>query len=320
MRIEVVALALFDLHCDTLYECYRKGYSLTVNPLHTDLTRGRHYAPWCQVFAVWIPDLLKGEEAFSFCLDALHFARAEAAANASEIAFVTDCDEMLKTAECGRCAALLAVENGAAIGGKTERIVQLAALGVRVMTLTWNGENEWGYGCGCASQKGLKPFGKEALLTLVKAGIVPDVSHLNEAGFWDVAEQISASFIASHSLSFSVCPHPRNLTDRQFTEIARRNGIVGLCFCKEHLGEQSLEAIRRHAEHFLALGGENTVALGGDLDGTFLPPEWQGMAVYEKLADHLAKKGWRDALIHRVFYQNAANFFVSTLHSQELPL
>ena len=313
-------MSLFDLHCDTLYEAYRNGFSLHVNPLHIDLTRGRRYAPWCQVFAVWVPDSLQGERAFPFCRNVLEFAKAEAAAHKSGITLVSDKDDFENACNGDACVGILAVENGAAIGGKISRIYELAALGVRVMTLTWNGENEWGYGCDCDKSKGLKPFGKEALPALESAGIVVDVSHLNEAGFWDVASLATKPFMAGHSLSAAVHPHRRNLTNRQFQEVMQRGGLVGLCFCKDHLGEPSFERVRRHAEHFLSLGGENTVALGGDLDGTVLPPEWRGMAVYEQLADYLAQKGWSDALIERVFYKNAANFFHSALLSRQLPL
>lgn len=311
-------MALFDLHCDTLYKAYQKGYSLTVNPLHIDLTRGKHNAPWCQVFAVWVPDTLRGEAAFSFCSEVLEFAGAEAAACSPRLRFVRGGEELKESLSKHDCIGILAVENGAAIGGKITHLYELAARGVRIMTLTWNGENEWGYGCGCEARLGLKPFGIEALDTLDRLGIVPDVSHLNEAGFWDVVSHTAKPFIASHSLSATVHPHPRNLNDRQFEEIVRRGGLVGLCLCEAHLGDASLDAVRRHAEHFLSLGGEKSVALGGDLDGTTLPHEWRGVAVYECLHEYFSQKGWKDSLIEAVFFKNAANFFYSTLQSPKL--
>ena len=313
-------MALFDLHCDTLYEAYQKGYSLTVNPLHIDLTRGKQYTPWCQVFAVWVPDTLRGEAAFSFCLEVLEFAGAEAAACSSHFCFVRGAEQLKAGLPIHDCVGILAVENGAAIGGKITHLYELAARGVRVMTLTWNGENEWGYGCSCDARLGLKPFGIEALHALERLDIVPDVSHLNEAGFWDVASHTTKPFIASHSLSSAVHPHPRNLNDRQLEEIVRRGGLVGLCLCEAHLGSASFDAVRRHAEHVLSLGGEHTIALGGDLDGTTIPAAWGGIALYERLAEYLAQKGWKTSLIEAVFFKNAANFFYSTLQSPKLPV
>ena len=313
-------MSLFDLHCDTLYAAYQNGYSLAVNPLHVDLTRGRAYAPWCQVFAVWIPDTLRGDTAFSFCAEVLEFAGAEAAACAPHLHMLRQDESLAVAMDEHDCVGILAVENGAAIGGKLDRLYELLARGVRMLTLTWNGENEWGYGCGCDAKLGLKPFGLEALSMAESLGIVPDVSHLNEAGFWDVVTHTTQPFIASHSLSATVHPHPRNLTDRQFEAIVQRRGLVGLCLCEAHLGEASFEAVRRHAEHFLSLGGEHTLALGGDLDGTALPRGWNGIALYERLADHLMKKGWSERGIEAVFFKNAANFFDSTLQSAKLPV
>ena len=308
---------LFDLHCDTVGECFRGGWSLDVNPLHWDLTRASRYAPCCQVFAVWIPDALRGYAAYDYTIDVLHFVRAQAAALSDRLQIVVDEDGLRQARKNGRIAALWGIESGAALDGDVARVETFAAIGVRVMTLTWNGENELGYGCECPHDKGLKPFGRQVFGELRRCGIIPDVSHLNEAGFWDAVAIDDRPLIASHSLSRQVWNHPRNLTDDQFVEMVRRGGLVGLNFCKSHLGEQSFDAVRRHAEHFLSLGGEKIVALGGDLDGTKLPPAWDGVAVYESLAEYLYKKGFGEDLIHRIFYQNAADFFASTLQMQE---
>ena len=310
-------MKLFDLHCDTVGECYRGGWSLDVNPLHWDLTRGSRYTPCCQVFAVWVPDTLRGFAAYDYTTDVLHHFHAQAAAFADRLSIVTDAGGLQQAQERGCVAAIVAVEGGAALMGDLSVVKDLAALGVRVLTLTWNGENEWGYGCECPADLPLKPFGRAALKELCRAGIVPDVSHLNEAGFWDVAATIDRPFIASHSLSRRVCDHPRNLTDRQVSEIVRRGGLVGLNFCKVHLGEQTFDAVHRHLEHLLSLGGERVVALGGDLDGTSLPKSWGGVAVYETLAEYLYKNGYSERLIHRIFYQNAADFFAVTLQMRE---
>lgn len=306
-------MRLFDLHCDTIYECYRKGFSLDINPLHTDLTRGGRYAPWGQVFAVWIPDTCRGEAAFDCCCDALHWLRAQVAALTDRVSLVGDTATWDAAANNGRCLAIPAVEGGAALAGKIENLAVLSVLGVRILTLTWNGSNELGHGCGSGCADGLTPFGKAAVREMERLGIVPDVSHLNDAGFWDVAAVTDHPFMASHSLSRAVHDHPRNLTDDQFREIVRRGGVVGLNFCGAHLGEQTFEAIYRHADHFLSLGGERAVALGGDLDGTDLPDDWGGVAVYGNLADYLAKKGWSQVLLERIFFENAANFLYNRL-------
>ncbi len=306
-------MRLFDLHCDTLYECEKQGFSLTVNPLQLDLTRGRRYTPWSQVFAVWVPDTLRGRAAFEWCCDCLHSARAQAASYKDRLAVVTDTDSWNNAMTGNRCAAILAVESGAAIAGDILNLSALFRLGVRVLTVTWNGENEWGYGCECDAANGLKPFGKQAVKEAQRLGMVIDVSHLNEGGFWDVAEMTQAPFIASHSVSYVVHPHVRNLKDDQFTAIVKHGGVVGINFCKAQLGEQTFDALYRHLDHFLSLGGERAVAFGGDLDGTDLPLSWGGIAVYESLWEYLSKKGYKDALLRQIFFENAAKFFADAL-------
>ena len=134
-------MELFDLHCDTVGECYRGGWSTDVNPLHWDLTRGSRYDPCCQVFAVWIPDTLRGYAAYDYCTEGLHHFRAQAAALSDRLSLVTDAGGLRPS---GKVAAIAAVESGAALAGELSAVGELAALGVRVLTLTWNGENELG--------------------------------------------------------------------------------------------------------------------------------------------------------------------------------
>lgn len=310
-------MRLFDLHCDTLTVCCRENVSLCLNDKEVDLRRGRRYRPWCQVFAVFIPDALRGTAAFRYAKRVLAYAREQEKRYPQQLTFVTDGEGLKKAAGSERCVGILAIEGAAALNGRTEHIARFAALGVRVMTLTWNGENELGYGCLTTDGKGLTPFGRRAVREMHRRGIVPDVSHLNEAGFWDVATLSDAPFIASHSLSRAVHEHPRNLTDAQFKEIRRRGGLVGLNFDADQLGEPSFEAIYRHTAHYLSLDGERTVALGGDLDGTVLPEEWRGLEMYEPLWEYLAGKGLSESVLERIFFQNSFDFFANTLQSEE---
>ena len=299
-------MRLFDMHCDTLYECRKRGRALARNDLHIDLTRGRQYQPWGQVFAVWMPDTLRGEAAFVQCAETLHFAKTQEAGGRVRFA---ETGALQNAFAEGRCGSVLAVEGGSALAGELRHVDDLRALGVRVLTLTWNGSNELGHGClsGCAD--GLTPFGRAAVKRMEEVGIVADVSHLNERGFWDAADLSERPFIASHSVSAAVNPHPRNLTDEQFLEIRRRGGVVGLNLCADQLGGQSFEQFERHWVHFLELGGEYTVGLGCDLDGTHLPDEWNGIAVMAALYETLYRKNYEEACLDRLFFSNCYNFF-----------
>ncbi len=307
-------MKLFDMHCDTLYECYTHQQELLENPFHIDLQRGCQYDTWIQVFAVWLPDTLRGPVAFASCREILEFAQAQAAAYPDKLRLVED-GTALRADEPGRCQGILAVEGAGMLGGEVAHVDALRAYGVRILTLTWNGENELGCGCGADSARGLTPFGREVVRRLGETGILPDVSHLNERGFWEVAELARGPFIASHSVSAAVHDHPRNLTDAQFGAIREAGGIVGLNFCDGQLGGQSFEQIERHLYHYLSLDGEKTVALGCDLDGTALPDDWGGIQVMERLYAYFLRKGYSQDCLERLFFQNAFDFFRNALTS-----
>ncbi len=299
-------MRLFDLHSDTAYECYRKGESLAVNSCEVDLRRGCRYSPWCQVFAVWVPDTVRGEQAWHLCCDMLKYAGQQ---STDTFCFSQTCSQLKTAVSKGHTVGLLGVEGGAALAGRPERVAELAELGVKVITITWNGSNELGNGCMAEDVGGLTDIGKQAVREMERCGIVPDVSHLNEAGFWDVAAITKLPFIASHSVSMTVNEHPRNLRDDQFCEVRDRGGLVGLTLCSEQLGKQSFEGVYRHLDRYWELDGVDTVALGFDLDGTDIPPEWQGIGVYELFAEYLLKRGVDDKSVERLFFDNAYQFF-----------
>ncbi len=307
-------MRLFDMHCDTLYECSIGGYSLSENELQLDLTRGLAYNSWAQVFAVWMPDTLRGNAAWIQCRSILELAQKETILNPKFRIIYNEAD-LDFAIQNNVCAAVLAVEGGSALAGNLETLGLLASMGVKIITLTWNGSNELGHGCESLCNDGLTEFGKKAIKAMEKLNIIPDVSHLNQAGFWDVMENTNNPIIASHSVSAAICDHPRNLTDDQFKAIMKRGGVVGLNLCESHLGEQSFECLQKHLEHYLSLGGEHTVAFGCDFDGTDLPPEWGGIEVMEKIYEYFQRKNYEESLLDRLFFGNCYDFFHSALTS-----
>lgn len=297
-------MQLFDLHCDTLYETYTKKYPLSKNDGHIDLLRAVRYEPYVQTFAVWIPENLRGDAAWDFC------CRVLSSADDLPIHFCCKGENLDDCLRRHTKVGLLAVEGGAVLGEDVARIDALAARGVRYLTLTWNGENALGNGCLSPCCDGLTRFGKAVVRRMEKVGVTVDVSHLNEAGFWDVAECSTRPFIASHSNAAAVCPHPRNLTDAQFRRIVECGGLVGLNLYADFLGEATFEAVERHWYHFLELGGENTVAFGADFDGAAMPVTWNGIAVMEQIFEFLYRKNYDSDLLSRLFFSNCYNFFL----------
>lgn len=286
----------FDLHCDTMTECFLHDKPLKENDLHVNLQKANALERYVQCYAVWIPDDLRGEAAFQrFCQIADRLDK-EAAENHIE-------DE-----------AILTVENGAALGGKLENIAEFQKKGVKMCTLTWNGENELGRGVMAEGSRGLTDFGKQAIRGFEEAGIVVDISHASPELFYDVAEIASKPLVASHSNAKAVCGHPRNLTDEQFGIIKGSGGLVGLNFYKAFLNDQpenaSMLDVLRHAEHFLALGGEDTLAMGGDWDGAALPEDMAaGLGAVPEMYELFLRHQYPESLVEKIFYGNAARFF-----------
>ena len=136
------------------------------------------------------------------------------------------------------------------------------------MNLTWNNPNALS-GTNCEEpERGLSEQGRAFVREMQRLGMLVDVSHLSDPGFWDVIEIARWPIMASHSNSRAVWDHTRNLTDDMFTAIIKNHGVVGLNLCREFVGgAEDIDALAGHLEHFLSLGGEKTVALGGDLDG-----------------------------------------------------
>ena len=302
-------MRLFDLHCDTLGPATDVRAAFSQNTLAVDLRRGRRFSSWTQTFAAWVPDGLSAATARGRCAALLDTARRW-------MAETTDYCPVAGVAELTgvepACRAILSVENGGALSPDEAYLTALYDRGVRMVTLTWNGDNPWGSGC-FGTGGGLTDAGRWAVRALEGRGMVVDVSHLSAEGFRQVERAARRPFVATHSNAAGVFSHPRNLTDDQFRAIRACGGVVGLNLYGEHLGDWSFSAVQRHLEHFLSLDGERTVCFGTDLDGMTVPSQWNGIAVMERLWQHLAQQGYPDELLDAVFYQNAASFFRKAL-------
>lgn len=304
----------FDLHCDTILACETQNLPLLHNHLHVDMERGSALGAYAQCFAVFIEDSLPREQAFPLFLRAAGRLRAQCEEHADRMLFCTEPGDLTRAGEANKIAAILMIENGAALAGSLAHLEQAAALGVKLMTLTWNGENELGGGAGTDGKTGLKPFGREALRKMEELGVIADVSHACDRLFYDVAEYSTGPIVASHSNARAVCPHRRNLTDEQFAVIRQKEGLVGLNFYRSFLREDADRAditdILRHAEHFLSLGGENVLAMGGDFDGAEMPIGIRGLQSVPDLYEAFLRENYPETLLDKIFFQNAQSFFI----------
>lgn len=311
--------AIIDLHCDTLTDC---GYPpqpgvdalndprkmLSLDGLPRDVR-------WAQFFAVFIPDEVRGQQAIDFFDRYAARFRRQAEQYASRLVPCRTWSEIAAAWAQGKAAGVLTVENGSVLAGRLDRIPVLAQAGVRALTLTWNGENE--LGSGSATNRGLTPLGREAIPELERAGILLDVSHLNDAGLDDLLQRAQKPFLATHSNARSVCGHRRNLTDEQIRELVRRGCLIGLNYCVHFLrpGGQGagLDDLMRHIEHFFRLGAEGCLALGSDYDGTDVPPELNRAGKAPGLLDYFLERGLTLAQAEGILYRNAQTFLQTNL-------
>lgn len=289
-------MQIFDLHADTPSLLFYEKKSFADPSLHFSAGDLENWEHSTQVLALFCRPGLTDDEAY----------RDFFAMRADTLAKIAPHREKL--------TPILAVEDARLLGNSRERLTRLAACGVRILTLLWRGETTIGGAFDTAV--GLTSFGKSVLADCFALGVLPDLSHASLPAFWDAAEMAEEQMkplLATHSNARTVRDHPRNLYDEQFLAIRRTGGLVGLCLCPEHLTARSdatLTDAVRHLEHWLALGGERTVALGSDFDGIEkTPTDLTGNRKLSLLAEELLRLGYREETVRAVFYKNAQDFF-----------
>lgn len=298
----------FDLHCDTLTETNEKGRGLLNDGFQLSIDRLPD-SRWCQCFAVYIPDNLRGPAATAYFERTVRFYQAQLRLHVSRMQTVRTSNEIETALDAGRVACMLTVENGSVLAGDIKNIRKLAQAGVKILTLTWNGANE--IAGGQESGEGLSFFGRMAASVLEQNGIIIDVSHLSDRAFDDLAQHAKRPFIATHSNSRAVFGHKRNLTDRQFEHIVSIGGLVGINFYPLFVNggkDCAFEELADHIQHFLSLGGENTVALGSDFDGASMPSWLSGVQDIPVFYNRMVSEFGQEQA-DKIFGGNAMAFF-----------
>lgn len=306
----------FDLHCDTVTQAMQRSAHMIEPDLQLHFPIGTEIKRHCQCMAIYCPDTIRGEDALNYYIMAKHFFQRELEEFSQYFEQVSIAEDIEKITAKGKTAAVLTVEGGAVLNGNAENLHRLYNDGVKMLTLTWNGENE--LGCGSLNQnRGLTSFGIDVVKEMERIGMVTDVSHLSDAGLCDVLKNTSAPLAASHSNLRSECEHRRNITDEYFVEIVRRGGLVGINFYKHFLNNDGKAAtlydIVRHIEHMLVLGGENAIAIGSDFDGCDLVGGINGICDMPKLYSVLTEEGIPQKILKKIFWKNANDFFAKAI-------
>ena len=319
-------ISYFDAHCDTIYRCAETGADISLdfgaadaqreffadcrclrkNDGHIDLERAKKFARYAQFFALFYDANDAPSEGMWYKCQQLRdcFLR-EMAANEDLICHCRTGAEIDAAAQVGKCAALLSIEGADLLECDIRRIETAAQWGVRFLNPVWNRANRLSGTNMEEPERGLSPAGKDFIRELENHGIYADVSHISDAGFWDMIHMAQKPVIASHSNSRSLCGHPRNLTDDMFRAVRDTGGVVGINLYRDFVGDDDPNTLIRHIEHFLALDGEKTVCFGGDMDGCeALAGGMQGIQDIPKLYDALCERGYGKELLEDIFWNN----------------
>jgi len=213
----------------------------------------------------------------------------------------------------GKLAAVMHIEGAEAIDAGLDMLEVLYSAGLRSIGPVWSRANIFGTGVpfnfpGTPDVgPGLTDVGKDLVRACNRLGMVVDLSHLNEAGFWDVAKVSTAPLVATHSNVHAICASSRNLTDKQLDAIAESNGMVGLNFATGFLrpdgamrNDTGLDLMVRHLDYLIEKLGENRVGFGSDFDGANIPAAIGTVAGLPVLIDALKAHGYDEALIGRL--------------------
>jgi len=301
---------IVDLHCDTLPFLQGKtAAELRNNSLQVDLARLRSGAVLAQQFAIYL-DLAQEQEPYRRCQEILNWFHTVLPAVQDELMLVRSAGELAEARQTGRIAALLAIEDGGILEGKPERLAEMYAFGVRSVTLTWNYPNEIGYPNfnWQYRRQGLTGFGCQLVDEMQRLGMLVDVSHLSDQGFYDVAARAKRPFIASHSNARAVTDHHRNLTDDMIRCLAEQGGIMGFALVPAFLADDErggMPELVQHIRHAYQVGGAEVLALGSDFDGTDGRLEISNSGEWPLLPDYLAAAGFSSGLIDKLCWQNA---------------
>ena len=300
---------VFDLHCDTVNELvgadYQGGVPLRSNSVHFDLERARKMPGFAQCFACFTTKYRKHNPTAVFELK-LAALLSEFEKNNDWIRQAYTAAEVRENYANGIVSAILTIEGAAGFDYDPALLKDLYNVGFRITSLGWNeanvltGSNVTG--------GGLTDLGREYVREAQSVGMIVDVSHISDEGFWDIMDITTKPIVATHSNSRALCDHSRNLTDDMFRAICQTGGVAGLNQYAIFLGEKpTLDTACSHILHWLELDpmGDH-IALGGDLDGCEeLPEGFTGVESYPALALRLLERGVDEKTVQKIYWDNA---------------
>ena len=320
-----------DMHSDTVYELLKRrrmgeAISLLKNNLHMDLQKMKQADYLLQNFAMFVE--------LSACENPYEEAKAEYAVfkeemeeNQDVISQVFCYEDILRNKEAGKLSALLTIEEGEVCLGEIEKLEEFYNLGVRMMTLVWNFDNSLSTSTSNyelqssrnyqGSRNGLTETGIAFVERMEELGMIPDVSHMSDAGIEDMLQITKKPFVASHSNARILCAHQRNLTDDFLKRMGEKGCVIGANFYSKFLQKDAeftkTAWIADHILHMVNVAGIESVGLGSDYDGIGCGLEMSDCSKVQMLAEELRCRGMSETQIERVFYKNVLRLYKEIL-------
>ena len=312
-----------DTHCDTL-KCLSPRFTRPRDSMwddrsafglgerstlgHVDIPRLTEGGVDCQVFAVSSSRERKPPYALRTALEMIDVFYRECERNGETIAPVTCYREIVDAVEGGRVAAMLSIEGADVIEGELAMLRVFHRLGVRMVGLVHSLRNL--LADGVADRRtggGLSELGVQAVEEMDRLGVIVDVSHINDAGFWDVMEVARGPVVASHSNCREVCDHPRNMTDEMIVALAEGGGVMGMNFAPSfvHATDPSVGTLVDHIDHVVKLVGPDHVGLGSDFDGIpSTPVGLEDVTKMPNITSELVERGYGEEDVRKILGGN----------------
>lgn len=311
------------MHCDTITALYKSNGDLLHNDLHNDLKKMKDGECMLQNFAIFTD--ISSEDS-SFTKNSIEYYYKQLDKNKDLIRPVYTYEDILNNDRNGLISSLLTLEEGSVIDGDLSNLDWYYKQGVRMITLTWNYPNGIGHPNfiyddseykdrlhQINEKDGLTDFGIEYVRRMSELGIIVDVSHLSDKGFYDVLEYTNRPFVASHSNARSLCNVGRNLSDDMIRKLSDRGGVTGLNFCSAFIKDNnerytSIEGMVEHIRYIVNVGGIDCIGLGSDFDGIHNKLEIKNASGLPRLYEAL-RKYFSEEDIEKIFYKNVLRVY-----------
>lgn len=336
-------LKYMDMHCDTITTLYNRvkenqdsGQNLKRNNLQLDIERMAKAGYLLQNFAVFL-NQRKCSNLYEEAMKRIQFFKEQLFLYKKELVQVTSYEEILENEKKGVMSALLTLEGGEILEGNVDNLYEFYKQGVRMITLTWNYENELGHPnfdmnkylqsgaakpdlTGRDTENGLTDFGIEVVREMERLHMLVDVSHGSDQLFWDVIHYGKEPFVASHSNAKTIHNCSRNLTDEMIMALANRGGVMGMNFCADFVSDRCgreqmtyAEDMVRHMVHIKKIAGTDCIGLGSDYDGIDNQLEWKDAGGMEILYHEMREQGFTERECDRILGENVLRIYEERL-------